>query len=258
MQALLTAAVLSVFGVAHTALIPSFAEEALGSREAFPLIFASTGVGATIGALATGVEGRPQLRRSTLRLFLYGLTLVGFAQSPNLAWALVAEAVVGFFYFSVMTSLQTLVQEVVDDAVRGRVMSLFFVAWGGLFPLGALLLGEIAKAIGVAPAVTGAGVVCALFGVNPATEEVLGQVADGTAADMERAVAAARRAFDTTDWATDHALPQAVPPPAAGRHRVRAGGAAPELVAEVGCPVLSTYGPQLDAPCARRCCGRPR
>ena len=42
--------------------------------------------------------------------------------------------------------------------------------------------------------------------VNPATEEVLGPVADGTAADMEAAVAAARRAFDTTGWADDHDL----------------------------------------------------
>ena len=42
--------------------------------------------------------------------------------------------------------------------------------------------------------------------LNPATEEVLGVVADGTRADMERAVAAARRAFDTTTWATDRAL----------------------------------------------------
>jgi aldehyde dehydrogenase (NAD+) len=84
--------------------------------------------------------------------------------------------------------------------------------------------------------------------VNPATEEVLGPVADGTSADMERAVAAARRAFDTTDWATDHKGRQA-----SIRHlqsaiegeqeELRA-----ELIAEVGAPLLSTYGPQLDAP----------
>lgn len=164
MHALMTASVLSVFGVAHTALIPSFAEEMLGSREAFPLIFASTGVGATIGALATGVEGKPKLRRSTLRLFLYGLALIGFALSPNLVWAMIAEAVVGFFYFSVMTSLQTLIQEVVDDSKRGRVMSLFFVAWGGLFPVGALMMGEIANAIGVSIAIVGGAVVCTVVG----------------------------------------------------------------------------------------------
>ncbi|MBO0709432.1 MAG: aldehyde dehydrogenase family protein, partial [Candidatus Dormibacteraeota bacterium] len=40
--------------------------------------------------------------------------------------------------------------------------------------------------------------------VNPATEEVLGEVADGSAADMRRAIGAARRAFDQTDWPTNH------------------------------------------------------
>ena len=84
--------------------------------------------------------------------------------------------------------------------------------------------------------------------VNPATEEVLGPTADGTAADMEAAVAAARRAFDTTAWATDHAfraecLRQLQAAIEAEREELRA-----ELVAEVGCPVLVTYGPQLDAP----------
>ena len=42
--------------------------------------------------------------------------------------------------------------------------------------------------------------------VNPATEEVIGQVADGGAADMDAAIAAARRAFDESAWATDRAL----------------------------------------------------
>jgi aldehyde dehydrogenase (NAD+) len=84
--------------------------------------------------------------------------------------------------------------------------------------------------------------------INPATEQVLGPVADGTAADMTAAIAAARRAFDTTTWATDHALRkrcllQLQAAIEAEKEDLRA-----ELVAEVGCPVLITYGPQLDAP----------
>ena len=53
--------------------------------------------------------------------------------------------------------------------------------------------------------------------INPATEEVLGQVADASTADMHRAIDAARRAFDETDWSTNRALPQAVPRAAPGR-----------------------------------------
>jgi aldehyde dehydrogenase (NAD+) len=84
--------------------------------------------------------------------------------------------------------------------------------------------------------------------VNPATEEVLGVVADASAADMDRAIAAARRAFDTTDWSTNHALrkrciEQLQAALEDERELIRA-----ELVAEVGTPVLLTYGPQLDTP----------
>src|SRR5688500_3945714 len=84
--------------------------------------------------------------------------------------------------------------------------------------------------------------------VNPATEEVLGPVADGTPADMAAAIAGAREAFDTTSWSTDHAfrkecLYQLQAALESEREDLRA-----ELVAEVGCPVLITYGPQLDAP----------
>jgi aldehyde dehydrogenase (NAD+) len=84
--------------------------------------------------------------------------------------------------------------------------------------------------------------------VDPATEQVLGVVADGTREDMDRAIAAARRAFDTTDWSTNHALrrrclEQLQAALEAERELIRA-----ELVAEVGAPVLLTWGPQLDAP----------
>jgi aldehyde dehydrogenase (NAD+) len=84
--------------------------------------------------------------------------------------------------------------------------------------------------------------------INPATEEVLGPVANGTADDMAAAVAGAREAFDTTSWSTDgafrkeclHQLQSAIE---SEQEELRA-----ELVAEVGCPALTTYGPQLDAP----------
>jgi aldehyde dehydrogenase (NAD+) len=84
--------------------------------------------------------------------------------------------------------------------------------------------------------------------VNPATEEVLGQVADGGHDDMQRAIGAARRAFDQTDWPTNRALrsrclEQLQEALEADREHMRA-----ELVAEAGTPVLITYGPQLDAP----------
>ncbi|HEY3701794.1 MAG TPA: aldehyde dehydrogenase family protein [Acidimicrobiales bacterium] len=84
--------------------------------------------------------------------------------------------------------------------------------------------------------------------VNPATEEVLGQVADASKAEMQRAIVAARRAFDETDWSTDHAfrkrcLDQLQEAIESEREQLRE-----ELIDEVGCPRMLTYSAQLDAP----------
>jgi aldehyde dehydrogenase (NAD+) len=84
--------------------------------------------------------------------------------------------------------------------------------------------------------------------VNPATEEVLGQVADAGHEDMDEAIGAARRAFDESPWATDKQLRQRCirqlqDALVEEQELLRA-----ELVAEVGTPVLLTYGPQLDTP----------
>ncbi|MFC8526029.1 aldehyde dehydrogenase family protein [Nocardia sp. NPDC057227] len=86
--------------------------------------------------------------------------------------------------------------------------------------------------------------------LNPATEEVVGAVSDGSAADMHRAIDAARHAFDHTGWARDHALRvrcllQLHDAVVAERELFRE-----ELIREAGCPRALTYGPQLDAPLA--------
>jgi aldehyde dehydrogenase (NAD+) len=82
--------------------------------------------------------------------------------------------------------------------------------------------------------------------VNPATEEVIGVCADGTKDDMNAAIAAARRAFDETDWSTDHAfrkkcLTQLCEALKAAREELRS-----IVVAEAGSPVLLTYAVQCD------------
>ncbi|HKA94519.1 MAG TPA: aldehyde dehydrogenase family protein, partial [Acidimicrobiia bacterium] len=86
--------------------------------------------------------------------------------------------------------------------------------------------------------------------VNPATEEVLGAVADASKADMHRAIDAARRAFDETDWSTNRALrkrclEQLQQALESEREELRE-----LLILEVGCPRMVTHGPQLDAPLA--------
>lgn len=84
--------------------------------------------------------------------------------------------------------------------------------------------------------------------INPSTEDVLGQATDAGAQDMEEAIDAARRAFDTTDWSTNHTfrqhcLRQLHDALQEENEEIRA-----ELVAEVGSPLSLTYIAQLDWP----------
>src|ERR1700728_707406 len=84
--------------------------------------------------------------------------------------------------------------------------------------------------------------------INPATEEVLGQVADASTVDMQQAIVAARRAFDETDWSTNHAfrkhcLEQLQDAIESEQEQLRE-----ELIDEVGCPRMLTYSAQLDTP----------
>ena len=86
--------------------------------------------------------------------------------------------------------------------------------------------------------------------INPATEEVLGQTADATADDMDRAIAAARRAFDESSWATDRELRKRCLSQLQQALEDEKEALRAELVAEVGSPVSITYIAQLEWPLA--------
>src|ERR1700736_2294703 len=88
----------------------------------------------------------------------------------------------------------------------------------------------------------------AFTNINPATEEVLGEVADASKADMHRAIDAARRAFDETDWSTNRELRKRCLTQFHDAIEAEKEVLREELILEVGCPRAITYGPQLDAP----------
>ena len=85
---------------------------------------------------------------------------------------------------------------------------------------------------------------------NPATEESLGSVADGSTPEMQRAISAARRAFDETSWSTDHKFRQVCLEQLQLGLEKELEEFREELINEVGCPRMTTQGPQLDGPVA--------
>jgi MFS family permease len=146
LPALRMVAVLSLFGVSHVTLLSVFANDRLGDIRWFAWIVAAT-------ARRARGRARRRTRRASvqppLRMAVYGALLAAFALTERPWLAMAAQVWIGYFYFAVMTELQTLLQELVDEPLRGRVMSLFQVAWAGLIPFGSLGMGAAAAAIGV-------------------------------------------------------------------------------------------------------------
>jgi acyl-CoA reductase-like NAD-dependent aldehyde dehydrogenase len=95
-----------------------------------------------------------------------------------------------------------------------------------------------------------AGEAGAFANINPANEEVLGEVANASKADMQRAIDAARRAFDATDWPTNRALRKRCLLQLQEALEAEKEALREELILEAGCPRMLTQGPQLDAPLA--------
>ena len=122
-----------------------------GDDHTFTVVFSSFGLGAALGALAVGTIlanlSRPMLTR--LGLGSFAVTLGALAFQTRTAPAMVAAFLTGFAYFIVITSLSTILQEEVEDEVRGRVMGLWMMGWAGVVPLGSLIGGPIIDGVGL-------------------------------------------------------------------------------------------------------------
>jgi hypothetical protein len=84
------------------------------------------------------------------------LLLEAYALAPNLILAAATLTLVGAAYIGVLSGLSTVVQLQAPEAYRGRILSLFFVALGVTYPIGALIQGPLADWIGLAPTTTAA------------------------------------------------------------------------------------------------------
>ncbi|HVT22589.1 MAG TPA: MFS transporter, partial [Mycobacteriales bacterium] len=161
---LLTIASISFFCLPFIGLMPAIAAENLDldvTGLGYGLLYASFGLGAASGAIAVGsvLAGRPREPVIAVSLALFGVALAGFGllRQPGPAYPLVF--VVGLFYFAAVTSLSTRLQEHLDDAVRGRVMALYMMGFGGTVPVGLLVGGQVAEATSVTTVVLAGGAI---------------------------------------------------------------------------------------------------
>jgi len=144
-------------------LLPGFARRAL-EREATTLGFlsASAGLGALIGAIL--LASRKTVvglgRWITFMPATLGVAIVGFSYANTLRSASLCLLVAGFAGMMQMASTNTVLQTIVDEDKRGRVMSLYTMAFMGTAPLGSLLAGYLADLVGAPLTVRVAGICC--------------------------------------------------------------------------------------------------
>lgn len=161
---LLTIAAISFFCLPFIGLMPAIGGENLHLNVngfQYGLMYASFGLGATVGAIAVGsiLAGGPREPVIAIGLGLFGVALAGFGVLTDVTAAYPIVFVVGLFYFTTVTSLSTRLQENLDDAVRGRVMALYMMGFGGTVPVGLLVGGQIADATSVTDVVVAGGVI---------------------------------------------------------------------------------------------------
>ena len=155
----------ATLGMNFQVTIPPFARDTLGGDATdFGFLMAASGVGAVAAALFLATRRRPSPWAIAVGAVTLGLGLVLAALLPRLAVALVAIAIAGFGAIWMAANGNTLIQTVVPDELRGRVMSVYTTIFAGSTPVGALIAGALASALGPAAALGIGGVSTILVG----------------------------------------------------------------------------------------------
>jgi MFS family permease len=163
---LILVSAVSLLGLPYAVLLPIYARETFGDDPThYGLLMTAPGVGALVASLVIAWLG---LRFSMLRIaggpVLTGACLLGFSAIDSLALSLAFLFGAGVGIMFLLNTSNTLLQSLVPDAMRGRVLSFYTMSFLGMAPLGSLILGSLADAVGVRVVIAAAGVLCAVAG----------------------------------------------------------------------------------------------
>jgi MFS family permease len=144
----------STFSLTFVILMPVIAHDNLGidpKSTEYGILYAAFGLGAALGAVSVGTmfahRAKAPLVRQALGAFTVLLAVFSLLRNASIAYPVVA--VLGYAYFVVITSLSTVLQEYLEDSVRGRVMALWIMAFGGMVPIGGLVGGFVSESTSV-------------------------------------------------------------------------------------------------------------
>jgi MFS family permease len=165
---LLLLGLVSLMGTPYAVLMPIIADQSFqaGAR-GLGILMGAAGMGALIGALrlANRTTLRGYGRSIGVAATGLGLSLVAFSAAPDFWLAAALLVPVGYAMMTQMAATNTLIQSMVPDALRGRVMAIYSMMFMGMAPLGALLAGAVAERLGAAMTVALGGLFCVAGGL---------------------------------------------------------------------------------------------
>lgn len=153
-----------VFGWSYGVLMPAFARDVLGrGANGFGLLMSASGTGALIGALVVATYGHlfTPRRLALGGIWLFSIALFGLSLSRNFFIALGFLLVAGFGMLLFFSTSNTVLQTIVPDDMRGRVMGVWSLVFGAMIPLGSLEAGVVAHWFGTPFALAFGSVICA-------------------------------------------------------------------------------------------------
>jgi MFS family permease len=162
------AAVISIFSLSYMTLLPAWAVEVLnGDATTNGWLLAARGLGALGGALMIATLGRFNYKGKVLTLgtLVFPVMLLGFAMMRWLPLSMLFLVGVGWGFMVLFNMVNTLIQTLVPDDLRGRVVSVYMLSFFGLMPVGALLAGAVAGAIGEPLTVTISALISMAFSI---------------------------------------------------------------------------------------------
>ncbi len=162
---LIISATISIVGMPYTVLMPVIARDVLsGGADTFGFLITASGVGAVAGALYLAVRKNVAGLSTLLPIALgvFGTGLIALSQSRIFMLSLSLMLLTGFGMMALMASNNTILQTIVDDDKRGRVMSLYTTSFLGVAPFGSLLAGALASRVGAPATLMYGGIVCLL------------------------------------------------------------------------------------------------
>jgi MFS family permease len=158
-------AVVSLMGMPYVVLMPIFAAQVLhGGPHTLGFLMGAMGVGALISALSLAARRnvRGLIRMIPIAAAVFGLGLIGFGLSHVFWLSIFMVFVAGMGMMQGMAASNTIIQTLVSEDKRGRVMSYYTMAFMGMAPFGSLLAGTLAHAVGAPWTVIGNGSVVVL------------------------------------------------------------------------------------------------